>query len=137
MDNLLQGIIAAYAHTTDAAAIALRAASPGGMWLNSAPETITGAYIVIVPLGSPIEFTMGGTSTSECSIQFTISSPNNMGESSTAKAALISLYQDKELTMTARKVIYARQTDDGNPMRDPDSGGYSINLGFRYILGNK
>jgi hypothetical protein len=139
MDDLVKAIVTTYNSDT-AAAIALRAATPGGMWLGAAPQTITGTYIVLVPVGSAVDHTMGTTNhafTVDGTIQFSVCDPSNMVTAATAASKLITLYEDSLLTCDNHRVLYARRVNNGVPMRDPDGGGYWMMVDFRYIIGNK
>jgi len=140
MDDLLKAIVTAYGSSA-AAAVALRAATPGGLWLNQAPQTSSGTYIILVPLAMTVDHAMGAgaghPAVSDGNIQFSVCDPVNMANAAAALAKLVALYEDNLLTLDSHTTLYARRANDGIPMRDPDGEGCSIAIEFRYMLGNK
>lgn len=138
MDDLLKAIISKYNTTTgeDATkALALRTATPGGVWLNQAPQTESGTYIVVTVLDMSADYAMGTNATLyDGVIQFQF-----CGTTATlvvtAKDAFVALFRDNLLTCTNHTVRYARPVSAGVLEKDIDSQGYILTLGMRFIVG--
>jgi len=137
MDELIKAILARY---EAAAGATLKAATPGGMWLDQAPTISSGTFIVVT-IVNPLEeeFVMNSTvSTGETMIQFAIN--NTAAGTDTlvvaAKALLRTLYHDVILTgLSGVTVMMAKCKRERGPVRDPDSTGYQFFVETHYMLG--
>lgn len=128
MDELIKAILAAY-NGTDAGATALRAATPGGCWLSQAPMDARGAWVVLTPIASPIEYATGGIATAEAILQISFFALT-AAEVIAALDAWHDLFFDNLLNGI---VIYARPRTDGTLQRDSDSEGYMAVVEWKYI----
>jgi len=135
MDELLKAIVSLY-NAADGAT--LKAATPGGMWLDEAPQNASATFIVLTGVSAVEEFVMNSTvGTIEAVVQFSV---NNIGSGTdslvvTAGQAVRSLYHDTILTgMTGITCLMAK-CNNVRLIRDPDSTGYSYVIETRYLLG--
>ena len=135
MDELLKAILALY---NAAGGATLKTATPGGMWLDEAPQNASGTFVVLTGVSSAEDFVMNSTvSTIDALVQF---SCNNItvGTDSlvvTAGQAVRSTYHDVILTgMTGITCLMAK-CNNVRLIRDSASTGFSYVIECRYMLG--
>lgn len=136
MDELLKAILTLY---NAAGGATLKAATPGGMWVNQAPQSASGTYIVLTPISNPEDYVMNSTAgTITALVQWNILNTTKGSDTLvvTAKSALRTLYHDVILTgMTGITCLSAKVDHGRGPMLDPDSEGYMCIVEGKYLLG--
>ncbi|MFA5377924.1 MAG: hypothetical protein WC455_19395 [Dehalococcoidia bacterium] len=135
MDELLKAIVALYAAAGGAT---LRTATPGGMWLDEAPQNASGTFVVLTGVSAQEDFVMNSTvGTIDALVQFNVGNIASGTDSLvvTAGQAVRSTYHNVILTgMTGITCLMAK-CNNARLIRDPDSTGYSYVIETRYLLG--
>ena len=139
MSELIQAIFGLYAGTSSAA-IALRAVTPGGMWLSQAPQKAAGVYIVITPVVAPVSYAQGTSSakvwTQDCDIQFTLATlSGTAADIVAATTAFQTLFDFAALTMSGQTLLVARRLNNQGPLRDDLTRGYMGYIEYRFMIG--
>ena len=139
MDEVIKAIMALFAGTS-ANAIALRAATTGGLWLSQAPQDASGVFIVLTPVSAPISYAQGqsgaNANTEECSIQFTLATLTGTATNIvSAMAAAKTLFDFCTFTMTGHTLLVARRLSSQGPLRDDTTRGYTGYLEYRFLIG--
>lgn len=134
MDELIAAILLLYNST---GGTALKAATPGGMWLTQAPTVAQGTVIVLVPIASPEEPVMNSmAATLEPTIQFSVfnQAPSTDDLVIAAGKLIRPCYHNVILTMPTLRMLSAQYGGE-RPFMDPVSFGFQFNCEMKFMLG--
>jgi hypothetical protein len=135
VEELIKAILARY-NAGDGAL--LKAATPGGMWLDMAPQSASGTFVTLTAVSAVEEFVMSSTvGTIDALVQFSVCNPSDSTDALVVAAGALvrSTYHDVIMTGLTGYTILMAKCNNARLLRDPDSEGYQYVIECRYLMG--
>lgn len=132
MDELVKAIVARF---TSSSGASLRSATSSRIYLDTAPQDVTGTWVVFSVEDGTVSWFMGATAhnnTQDWRVVFRICTTGAITNVMTALPLLATLYDDQMLAMTGYTMILA-QRDSERITRDFETEGYVGYVTYHYL----
>jgi hypothetical protein len=132
MTELLQAIKTRY---DGAAGAALRAATPGGIWLGVAPPTVQFPFVMVAVLDGGFDYAMGSVKYETYDVEMSVFDDDTSPSDAIAAGLLLTaLFDDQLLTMSTYRMITA-ESRGYTLVEEPDRNGWAVHVRYTYMIG--